>query len=230
MKIKFLGHSAFLIEACHTTILIDPYLTGNPLAPVKADELRVDYIVLTHAHGDHLGDTLQIAKHSGATVICVAELAGWLRKQGIKTHAMQIGGAFRFPWGRVKLYTALHGSQTPDGSYAGLAAGVVMELDDKTLYHSGDTGLFGDMRLIGELHALDLAMLPIGGNYTMDIEDALLAVKILQPKLTIPMHYNTFPLIECDPQIFVDKANELGYEVRIMAAGEVLALPAERSE
>ncbi len=222
MKIRFLGHSAFQIESDKATILIDPYISGNPLAPLKAEDLKADYIILTHAHGDHLGDTLQIAKQNTATVICVAELAGWLRKQGIKTHAMQIGGAFSFPWGRAKLYPALHGSQTPDGSYAGLAAGVVLALDGKSIYHSGDTGLFGDMRLIGELHALDIAMLPIGGNYTMDIADALLALKMLKPKLTIPMHYNTFPLIQCDPFAFAQGAKELGFEVGILEAGEIL--------
>lgn len=223
MTLQFLGHSAFrIVTDDNTVIIIDPYLDNNPLAPIKSAAITADYIILTHAHGDHVGDALKIAKMGHTTFICVSELANFLAKKGYKTHAMQIGGAFNFPFGRVKLVQALHGSMTPDGLYAGLAAGIVLNIDAKCIYHCGDTGLFGDMKLIGEMNAIDYLLVPIGGNYTMDIGDAVQAVKMIHPQCAIPMHYNTFEVIKADPQEFKNLLAEEGYEAIILAPGDSL--------
>jgi len=218
MKLQYLGHSAFLIsDSQNHTILIDPFLTGNPLAPVKANQVKADYIILTHAHSDHIGDALNIADKRKTTIICVVELAS-------NTHPLQIGGAFQFPFGKVKFVTAFHGSSTSNGLYAGLAAGVVFKVDNKTIYHCGDTGIFGDMKLIGEIDKIDVLLIPIGGNYTMDIEDAVRAVSLIQPELAIPMHYNTFSLIRANPQEFVDKIAANGFHGKVLTPGEELQL------
>lgn len=221
MKIRYLGHSAFYLETDDgSSILIDPYLDKNPLATIKARQIRADYIILTHAHGDHLGDTFSIADMNSTVIICVSELASYISKRGYKVHAMQIGGAYSFPFGRVKLTQALHGSMTPDGSYAGLAAGVILESNGVTVYHCGDTGLFGDMKLIGEMHAIDYLLIPIGGNYTMDVNDAVLASQMIKPGIAIPMHYNTFEVIKADPQEFCDKLEKCGLSGLILKPGE----------
>jgi len=223
MKLRYLGHSAFLITTNEgLDILIDPYLDRNPLAPIKSTQIKADYIVLTHAHGDHLGDALHIAKMGATTFICVSELASLISKRGHKVHAMQIGGAFNFPFGRLKLVPAMHGSMTPEGQYGGLAAGVLMQIDGKTIYHSGDTGIFGDMQLIGQMNHIDIALLPIGGNYTMDATDALWALDLLLPDLTIPMHYNTFEVIQADAEGFARQAAIKGYKVRVLQPGQLL--------
>jgi len=225
MKLQYLGHSAFRIETDKgISILIDPFVDKNPLAPLKSAQLTADYIVITHAHGDHLGDTLSIAKKGKTTLIGVGELMSMLADKGYQTHALQIGGAFDFEFGRVKLVQALHGNQTPDGRYAGLAAGAVLTIEGKNLYHCGDTGIFGDMKLIGEMHPINCLLIPIGGNYTMDISDAVWAVDLIQPKLAIPMHYNTFPVIKCDPQEFVAKIEAKGYQGKVMQYGETIAI------
>jgi len=221
MKLHYLGHSAFrIVTNDGKQILIDPFLDNNPLAPIRAKQLSADYIILTHAHGDHLGDALTIAKMGSTVIICVSELASIISKRGYKVHAMQIGGAFNFEFGRVKLTMALHGSATPDGQYAGLAAGVILEVDGLCIYQCGDTGLFGDMKLIGDMFAIDYLLVPIGGNYTMDIDDAVMAVTMLHPKIAIPMHYNTFPAIEVDPEDFERKAAKAGFDVLIMQPGD----------
>jgi len=225
MILQYLGHSAFrLVTAEGISILIDPYLDKNPLATAKAKQLIADYIIVTHAHGDHLGDTLSIARPGETTIICVSELASVISKIGFKVHAMQIGGAFLFEFGRVKLVQALHGSVTPDGIYGGLAAGVVLTINGVTIYHCGDTGLFGDMQLIGQLNKINYLLIPIGGNYTMDIEDAAYAVGLIKPQLAIPMHYNTFPMIQVNPQDFVDKIEARGYKGKVMTIGEEMEL------
>lgn len=223
MQLRYLGHSAFEVssEAGHS-ILIDPWLDGNPASAVKSAQVKADFIVLTHAHGDHLGDAFKIAAHCTPLFICVSELAGYISGKGFQVHAMQIGGAHDFPFGRLKLTQALHGSQTPDGHYAGLAAGVLLWVDGVCIYHAGDTGLFGDMRLIGEMNAVDYLLLPIGDNYTMGIDDAVKAVELIRPRIAIPMHYNTFPLIKADPRDFAAKLQALGKDCRIMQPGDLL--------
>ncbi|MEN6445146.1 MAG: metal-dependent hydrolase [Candidatus Cloacimonas sp.] len=225
MKLQYLGHSAFLFtDSQQCNILIDPFLNGNPLAPIKANQIRADYIILTHGHSDHLGDTLTIADKYNTIVICVAELASQISRNGLKTHPMQVGGAHRFSFGKLKLVPAIHSSSTTNGNYAGLAAGVVFNVDNKTIYHCGDTGIFGDMQLIGEMDQIDILLIPIGGNYTMDIDDAVRAVNRIKPKLTIPMHYNTFDLIKANPVEFIDKLTASGFTGKVMKPGEEMHL------
>jgi L-ascorbate metabolism protein UlaG (beta-lactamase superfamily) len=200
--LTYYGHSAWALETKGTTILIDPFLTGNPLAPVAAADLRPSFIVLTHAHGDHYGDTVELAKRTGATVIANFEIVNYAQKQGVaNAHPLHIGGAHAFPFGRVKLTVAFHGSSFPDGTYGGMPAGVLLEVEGKRVYDAGDTALFSDMRLIGE-NGLDVALLPIGDNFTMGPEDAGKAAKFLGARTVIPQHYNTWPLIAQDPQQF----------------------------
>ena len=205
VRICWLGHSALWFEQTSgskkTNLLIDPFLTGNPSATAKADSLPADYILVSHGHGDHIGDTEAIAGRTHAIVISNYEIACWLNHKGVKhTHGMSIGGAFQFPFGKVKLTQAIHGSSLPDGSYGGNPAGFHIHFNDgPRIYDAGDTGLFGDMRLIGE-EGIDLAFLPIGDNFTMGLEDGLKAIKMLQPRKVIPIHYNTFDVIRQDPE------------------------------
>lgn len=225
MTLKYFGHSAFqIIHDDGTSILIDPFITGNPFAKTKAEELKADFIIVTHAHGDHLGDTQVIADKDDTTIICVPELAWILQEEGYKTHELQIGGSFAFPFGEVRFVKAEHGSQTPDGRYAGLAAGAIISLGDITIYHAGDTGIYGDMKLTAELYDIDYFLLPIGGNYTMGIHDAALAASWIKPKLAIPMHYNTFPVIEVKPESFVKEAARHGVQARILDFEETISL------
>jgi L-ascorbate metabolism protein UlaG (beta-lactamase superfamily) len=190
-----------LLESDGQKILIDPFLTNNPAAAITADEAGADFILVSHGHGDHVGDTIDIANRTGATVICNYEIAEWLQKKGLKkVHGQQHGGGHTFPFGRVKLTLAFHGSMLPDGSNGGNPCGFHITFNDGVkVYDAADTGLFGDMRLIGE-EGIDLAFLPIGDNYTMGPDDALRAVKLLQPRRVFPIHYNTFDVIRQDPQ------------------------------
>ncbi|XOB97765.1 metal-dependent hydrolase [Deinococcota bacterium DY0809b] len=219
-KVTFLGHAAVLLEGRDTTLVIDPFLTGNPVAAVGPEALRADLVVLTHAHGDHWGDTLALAG-KGATVVSTYEIAVYAEKHGAQAFAMNIGGRYAFPGGWLKFYPAWHSSSFPDGSYGGMPMGVVVELDGKKIYHAGDTALFGDMRLIGE-EGLDLALLPIGDTFTMGPDDALAALELLRPKKVVPIHYNTFPLIEQDGEAFVARARTLGVEGAALKPGEAI--------
>lgn len=220
MKITYYGHSAFLLDDGKTKLIIDPFLEGNPLATVKPDAVNVQYVVVTHGHGDHLGDAIPIAKRCGATVIAVNELANYVSSKGAKAHNMHIGGGHDFPFGRVKFTIAHHGSVSPDGVYTGNPAGVLVTIGGKTVYHTGDTGLFYDMKLIGEMNPVDVMLVPIGDNFTMGIDDAAKAVELVHPKFVIPMHYNTFPIIQADPQKFLQKVSSKGFKGRVMNSGE----------
>ncbi|MFA4885102.1 MAG: metal-dependent hydrolase [Desulfotomaculaceae bacterium] len=226
MKITFLGHAGFLIEGSKK-IAIDPFLTGNPLAKTKVEDVKADLILVSHGHGDHIGDTIAIAKQSGGTVVSVFELATFCANKGVQAHGMHIGGSYTFDGVKIKLTPAWHGTGYGAGDgpleYLGNPCGFIINLDGKTIYHSGDTGLFGDMELVGRLSKIDLAMLPIGDNFTMGPEDALEAVKMLKPKMMIPMHYNTWPLIAQDPQKFKSEVeSNTGSKVAVIAPGESL--------
>lgn len=196
--LTFLGHSAFQIRTAGKSILIDPFLDGNPQARLTADAVEADVIIVSHGHGDHVGDTIAIAERTGALVIGNHEICLWLQRQGVqRVHDMHIGGSHAFDFGVVKLTIAHHGSQLPDGSYGGNPCGILLKTADGNIYHAGDTGLFYDMRLIGEA-GLKVAILPIGDNYTMGPQDAVRATKLLEPELVVPVHYNTFPVIQQD--------------------------------
>jgi len=226
-KITFLGHAAFLIEGEKHRLVIDPFLTGNPMAAAKPEQVKADYVLLTHGHGDHVGDALSIAKNSGATIIAPYELAIYCQSQGATVHPMHIGGAFGFPFGRVKLTIAHHGSgMEQDGkmAYMGNPCGFLVTVDGKTIYHAGDTGLFLDMQLIGEMNKIDVALLPIGDNFTMGIDDAVKAVELLKPALAVPMHYKTFEVIEADPHEFARKVEAKGFKARVLGFGETLEI------
>ncbi|MDY0319797.1 MAG: metal-dependent hydrolase [Candidatus Cloacimonadaceae bacterium] len=224
MILRYFAHAAFQITTNNDTrIVIDPWFDGNPLSPVKARDVSADYIIISHGHGDHCGDAQKIATPE-TTIVAVSELAGYFKEAGIKTHAMQIGGCHCFPFGRVCLTKAEHGSMTPDGRYAGLAAGIILTIDGKSIYHMGDTGLFGDIKLIKERFDIDYLLIPIGGNYTMSPEDAVLAATWLKPGLVIPMHYNTFPLIKQDPLHFAKLCEAQGILVNVMEPGSEISL------
>lgn len=222
LKLTYLSHSTFILDDGNYKLIIDPFITGNPTCPIKVDDVKVNFVVLTHAHGDHLGDAFTIAKNTDALVIAVNELANYAAENGCKAHNMHIGGAYNFPFGRLKFTIAHHGSSSPDGRYMGEPAGVVIKMGGKTVYHTGDTGLFLDMKLIGELDKIDLFLVPIGDNFTMGIDDAVKAVEFVNPVLTIPMHYNTFPVIPADPFEFKKKVEALGKNCRVMEFGETL--------
>ena len=224
MKVTYWGHACFLLETGRYRLVVDPFLTGNPLAAVKADDVQCDYILITHGHNDHIRYAAPIAKKNDATIVANFEIATFLGGQGVKTHAMHVGGSHAFPFGRVKLTIAHHGStfQTDDGFVTlGQPCGLLVTAEEKTIYHSGDTGLFLDMQLIGELNVIDLALLPIGDNYTMGIDDAVKALSFLKAKAAIPMHYGTFDVIDVAPEDFVAKARSAGVcPIHVLKPGE----------
>jgi L-ascorbate metabolism protein UlaG (beta-lactamase superfamily) len=217
--LTYFSHAAWKIDSGDHTILIDPFLDDNPTSPVKAKDVRADYIIVTHAHGDHIGDTIPIAQAHNATVISNFEIANWCSGKGVTAHPMHIGGAYTFPFGRVKLTQAFHGSSFPDGTYGGMPAGVLITVEGKTIYHTGDTGLFGDMKLIAQMDPIDIALIPIGDNFTMGMTDALKAVELLQPKESIPMHYKTFDIIEANPDEFAGAVKKMGLAARVLNYG-----------
>jgi L-ascorbate metabolism protein UlaG (beta-lactamase superfamily) len=205
-RLCWLGHACLLLESDGKRVLIDPFLTGNPAAATTADKVQADFILVSHGHGDHVGDAVPIAKRTGASVVANYEISEWLKGQGLdKVHGQQHGGGHGYPFGRVKLTLAFHGSVLPDGTYGGNPCGFLLTFNDgKKVYDAADTGLFGDMKLIGE-EGIDLAVLPIGDNYTMGPDDALRAVKLIQPKKVVPIHYNTWELIAQDAAAWAER-------------------------
>jgi L-ascorbate metabolism protein UlaG (beta-lactamase superfamily) len=225
MKLKYFAHSAFQITTDNNKIiLIDPFLDDNRNSPVKSSEVKADYIILSHAHGDHLGDSFKIAERSHSKFICVNELASYCISKGFEAENLHIGGGRNFEFGRVKFTIAHHGSQTPDGQYAGEPAGIILTISNKNIYHTGDTALFYDMKLIGEITPVDYMMVPIGDNFTMGIDDAVRASEFVKPKIVIPMHYDTFDVIKADPQEFKKKVETKGISCKLMKFGEEITL------
>lgn len=226
MKVSYHGHSVVKVQTDKHTILFDPFISGNEACDLDADTVEADVILLTHGHGDHVGDTVSIAKRTGATVVALNELAVYLGRKGIQTHGMNIGGAYEFDFGKVKFTHAFHGSsvEEEDGAivYTGMPGGILLTVEGKTIYHVGDTGLFSDLKMIGDMNDIDLAFIPIGDNFTMGPEDALVAADWIQAKTVVPVHYNTFPVIKQDGEAFAKKVRT--GEGQALKIGESLEL------
>lgn len=224
IKLTWYGHAAMGLEVGQHKLLVDPFLTGNPAATLTPEDVQADFILVSHGHGDHVGDAVAIAKRTGATVISNFEICNWMQAQGVSAHAQHIGGGYQHPFGYLKLTLALHGSGLPDGSYGGNPAGFLLTAEGRKVYLACDTGLFGDMQLIGE-EGLDLAVLPIGDNYTMGPDDALRAARLLQARHYIPVHYNTWDLIAQDPNAWAKRVEvATGAQVHVIKPGESFSL------
>ncbi len=224
IQLTWYGHAALGLKTDGFHLLVDPFFSGNPAASITAAQLEADYILVTHGHGDHVGDTVALAKRTGATVIANYEICNWLESKGVaKTHGQHLGGGFHHPFGYLKLTHAEHGSAMPDGSYGGNPCGFLLTTPaGAKIYLAGDTGLFGDMRLLGE-EGLDLAVLPIGDNFTMGPQDALRAVKLLSPRRVVPIHFNTFGVIQQDAAAWANQVRaETGAEVQVLTPGGTL--------
>ncbi|HUA71531.1 MAG TPA: metal-dependent hydrolase [Solirubrobacteraceae bacterium] len=220
MEVRFLGHACFELSDGDTTVLIDPFLTGNPKAAISAEDAAATAILLTHGHGDHIGDTVAIAKRTGAPVVAIVELAGELAGEGVDVRDPNLGGTVKFDWGSVKLVPAWHTSTTPKGT-VNTPAGLVIHFGETVVYHLGDTCVFSDMALVGKRTPIDVALMCIGGHYTMDRADAVDAAELIGAKTVIPCHYNTFPQIETDAEAFKsDVESATRSDVVVLEPGE----------
>ncbi len=226
MQVSYHGHSVVKIKTGKFTLLIDPFITGNELTDLTVADQQPHAILLTHAHNDHVGDTVEIAKASKAKVIAPVELANYLSSQGVDAVGMNLGGAHEFDFGVVKFTKAFHSSSytTEEGTvvYGGMPAGILVKAEGKTIYHAGDTEVFGDMELLGKRNEIDVAFVPIGDFFTMGPEDAAYAVELLKPKVVVPIHYNTFPPIKQDPAHFKSLVKET--QVNILTPGDSIDL------
>lgn len=224
-ELTWLGHNAWSIVAGGHTLVVDPFLDDNPVAAMKADQVQADFLLISHGHFDHIADAEKIARRTGALVIATYEICQWLSAKGVaNTHGMNIGGAYRFPFGRLKMTAAEHTSMLPDGSYGGTAAGFLLYFPEGNVYLACDTGLFSDMRLIGE-EGIALAALPIGDNFTMGPDDALRAVKLINPRRVVPIHRNTWPLIAQDATLWAERVRaETQTEPVVIEPGQKIVL------
>lgn len=224
MKITFLGHAVVLIEGIEEkyNLIIDPFISGNPVYPSDFTLPKIDYVLVTHGHGDHLGDTVELCKKYGSTVISNFEICNYLQLKGCHVHPMHVGGVYYFEFGKVKLTPAVHGSGINDGNetlYGGNPAGFLIRADGKNIYHAGDTGLTKEFELLKDI---DVAFLPIGGNFVMDVEDALIAAEMIKPKSVVPIHYNTWDIIKADVEKFKTEVEKLGLKCIVMKPGQHL--------
>ncbi len=226
MRLTYYGHAAFSVETQGKTLLFDPFITPNPLAKdIDVSALRPDYILISHAHGDHVADALDIAKRSGATIVSIFEIVEWFTNQGAPAgHPMNFGGKWKFDFGTVKMVQAAHSSVFPDGTYGGNPGGFIIQNEEGTFYYAGDTALMMDMKLWGEQYDFDFVVLPIGDNFTMDVADAIQAARFLQARRVVGVHYNTFPYIEIDTEAARRQFAEAGIELLLPGIGETIEL------
>lgn len=226
MEITYYGHSCFVISTQGKRIIFDPFITPNELAKdINVADIKVDYILLSHGHQDHTADVETIYENSKATIVSSFEVVSWFGNKGLtKGHPMNHGGGWDFDFGRVKMVNAVHSSSMPDGSYGGKPGGFVVQTEEKTFYYAGDTALHYDMQLIKERYALDLAFLPIGDNFTMDIHDALKAAEFAGTDQVVGMHYDTFPYIQIDHKACQKLAEEKGIKLKLLKIGEIIKL------
>lgn len=225
MKITYYGHASVGIEVNATSIIVDPFISANELAKhIDVNSLKADYILITHAHGDHILDVETIAANTGATIVTNAEIAGYYEAKGFKTHPMNHGGSWQFDFGKIKYVNAIHSSSFPDGTYGGQPGGFVIEADNKNVYIAGDTALTYDMKLISMRNPLDLAILPIGDNFTMDVDDATIAAEFLEVTTVLGYHYDTFGYIKIDHEVAKQKFANKHKELILLPVGDSIEI------